>query len=112
MSARPFGNGVLKDGVILRSYQHDGNARVSLINTAVNNKGLPEMHLKFNANLGVLESVNDFRMFRNGFNRTTVQDGNKQFVKVSEYDSHTRVKNIALTVKTVDVYKYVLNTSC
>jgi hypothetical protein len=67
------------------------------------------MHLKFNANLGILEGINDFRMYRTGFNRSIVQDNNKQFVKVTEYDLHARIKNIALTVKSVDVYKYVIN---
>ncbi len=87
------------------SYQYDGNARVSLINVAADNKGFPPMHVKYNANLGILESINDLRMYRNAFNRSTVQDNAKQFFMTTEYDSHARIKNVAVNIKSVDVYK-------
>lgn len=89
----------------MRSYQYDGNARVSQINVAVDNKGFPPMNIKYNNNLGTLESINDLRMYRNAFNRSTVQDNMKQYFMVTEYDSHARIKNVALNIKSADVFK-------
>lgn len=82
-----------------------------MINVAVDNKGLPAMQIKYNANLGSLEGINDLRMYRSGFNRSTVQENAKQFVATTEYDSHARIKSIAVNIKSVEVYKYVRDVS-
>lgn len=72
---------------------------------AVDNKDLPTMHVKYNPNLGSLESINDLRIYRNAFNRSVVQDNAKQYFMVTEYDSHARIKTIAVNIKSLDVYK-------
>lgn len=64
------------------------------------------MQIKYNPNLGLLEGINDLRMYRTGFNRSSVQDNAKQFVTVTEYDSHARIKNVILNIKSVEVYRY------
>ncbi|XP_065204844.1 teneurin-m isoform X4 [Planococcus citri] len=89
-------------------YQYDGNARVSLIEVAVDNKDLPTMHVKYNPNLGSLESINDLRIYRNAFNRSVVQDNAKQYFMVTECDSHARIKTVTVNIKSFDVYKMEL----
>lgn len=50
-----------------------GNGRLALLETEINGKELPPHAFSFNQNLGLLEGVNDLRVYRNSFNRTVIQ---------------------------------------
>ena len=69
---------------------------------------MQQLRLKFNQNLGILESVTDLRIYRNTFNRSVMQDTSKQFFTITDYDSHGRVKTVMINIKSLDVYKMEL----
>ncbi|XP_044012894.1 teneurin-m isoform X2 [Aphidius gifuensis] len=89
-------------------YQYDGNARISGIEVDINGKQLPQLRLKYNQNLGVLEGVGDLRIYRNSFNRSVLQDSNKQFFTVTEYDQHGRIKSVLTNIRAIDVFRMEL----
>ncbi|XP_034946583.1 teneurin-m isoform X3 [Chelonus insularis] len=88
--------------------QYDGNARVSTIDVEINDKQLPKLILKYNQNLGVLESVADLRIYRNTFNRSVMQDTTKQFFTVTDYDEHGRIKSVLMNIRSLTVYRMEL----
>ncbi|XP_014486538.1 PREDICTED: teneurin-m isoform X2 [Dinoponera quadriceps] len=89
-------------------YQYDGNARISGIEVDIDGKQLPQLRLKYNQNLGVLEGVGDLRIYRNLFNRSVMQDSSKQFFTVTDYDEHGRVKTVLMNIRTFDVFRMEL----
>ncbi|XP_076273630.1 teneurin transmembrane protein Ten-m isoform X3 [Rhynchophorus ferrugineus] len=89
-------------------YQYDGNARLSSIDVDINGKELPQLRLKYNQNLGVLENISDLRIYRNTFNRSVMQDTSKQFFSITDYDDHGRLKSILINVKSFDVFRLEL----
>ncbi|XP_053597810.1 teneurin-m isoform X3 [Microplitis demolitor] len=89
-------------------YQYDGNARISGIEVDINGKQLPQLRLKYNQNLGVLEGIGDLRIYRNTFNRSVMQDASKQFFTVTDYDEHGRVKSIVMNIRSMDVFRMEL----
>ncbi|XP_063992271.1 teneurin-m isoform X2 [Diachasmimorpha longicaudata] len=89
-------------------YQYDGNARISGIEVDINGKQLPQLRLKYNQNLGILEGVGDLRIYRNSFNRSVMQDSSKQFFTVTDYDEYGRVKSILTNIGTMDVFRMEL----
>ncbi|KYN06967.1 Teneurin-3 [Cyphomyrmex costatus] len=89
-------------------YQYDGNARISGIEVDINGKQLPQLRLKYNQNLGVLEGVGDLRIYRNLFNRSVMQDSSKQFFTVTDYDEHGRVKTVLMNIRSFDVFRMEL----
>ncbi|XP_066154380.1 teneurin-m isoform X3 [Euwallacea fornicatus] len=89
-------------------YQYDGNARLSSIDVDINGKEMPQLKLKFNQNLGVLETVSDLRIYRNTFNRSVMQDTNKQFFSIIDYDDHGRLKSLLINIKSFDVFRLEL----
>ncbi|XP_011298913.1 teneurin-m [Fopius arisanus] len=89
-------------------YQYDGNARISGIEVDINGKQLPQLRLKYNQNLGILEGVGDLRIYRNSFNRSVMQDSGKQFFTVTDYDEYGRVKSILTNIGTMDVFRMEL----
>ncbi|KAL0106849.1 hypothetical protein PUN28_015411 [Cardiocondyla obscurior] len=89
-------------------YQYDGNARISGIEVDINGKQLPQLRLKYNQNLGVLEGVGDLRIYRNLFNRSVMQDSSKQFFTVTDYDEHGRVKTVLINIRSFDVFRMEL----
>lgn len=90
-------------------YQYDGNARISGIDVEINGKELPQLRLKYNQNLGMLEGVSDLRIYRNTFNRSVMQDTSKQFFTITDYDSHGRIKSLLINIKSFDVYRLELD---
>lgn len=90
-------------------YQYDGNARISGIDVDINGKQLQSIRLKYNQNLGVLESVNDLRIYRNVFNRSLMQDSSKQFFTITDYDDHGRVKTVLMNVRSMDIFRMELD---
>ncbi|XP_034187283.2 teneurin transmembrane protein Ten-m isoform X3 [Osmia lignaria lignaria] len=89
-------------------YQYDGNARISSIEVDINGKQLPQLRLKYNQNLGILEGVGDLRIYRNLFNRSVMQDSSKQFFTVTDYDEHGRVKTVLMNIRSLDVFRMEL----
>ncbi|XP_048266117.1 teneurin-m isoform X2 [Bombus terrestris] len=89
-------------------YQYDGNARISGIEVDINGKQLPQLRLKYNQNLGILEGVGDLRIYRNLFNRSVMQDSSKQFFTVTDYDEHGRVKTVLMNIRSLDVFRMEL----
>ncbi|KZC14038.1 Teneurin-2 [Dufourea novaeangliae] len=89
-------------------YQYDGNARISGIEVDINGKQLPQLRLKYNQNLGILEGVGDLRIYRNLFNRSVMQDSSKQFYTVTDYDKHGRVETVLMNIRTLDVFRMEL----
>lgn len=89
-------------------YQYDGNARLSGIDVDINGKELPQLRLKYNQNLGMLEAISDLRIYRNTFNRSVMQDTSKQFFTITDYDEHGRIKSILINIKSFDVYRLEL----
>lgn len=89
-------------------YQYDGNARLSAVDIDINSKQLPQLRLKHNQNMGVLESVSDLRVFRNMFNKSVMQDNAKQFLTIIDYDSHGRIKSVLINIKAFDVFRLEL----
>ncbi|XP_011495587.1 PREDICTED: teneurin-m [Ceratosolen solmsi marchali] len=89
-------------------YQYDGNARISGIDVDVSGKQLQPIRLKYDQNLGVLEGVNDLRIYRNSFNRSVMQDSSKQYFTVTDYDEHGRVKTILMNIRSMDVFRMEL----
>ncbi|XP_076663968.1 teneurin transmembrane protein Ten-m isoform X3 [Andrena cerasifolii] len=89
-------------------YQYDGNARISGIEVDINGKQIPQLRLKYNQNLGILEGVGDLRIYRNLFNRSVMQDSSKQFYTVTDYDEHGRVKTVLMDIRTMDVFRMEL----
>ena len=90
-------------------YQYDGNARISGIDVEINGKEMPQLRLKYNQNLGMLEGVSDLRIYRNTFNRSVMQDTSKQFFTITDYDSHGRIKSLLINIKSFDVYRLELD---
>lgn len=88
-------------------YQADGNARVTTIDVTIGNKELLQLKLKYNQNIGTLESISDLRIYKNTFNKTVIHDTAKQFFSVSEYDNHGRLKSVMTNIKSMDVYRCV-----
>lgn len=93
-------------------YEYDGNARVSGVEVDIDGKELPKLRVKYNQNLGVLESVSDLRVYRNTFNRSVMQDAAKQYFTITEYDNHARVKSVLVNIKSFDVYRCVSALLC
>lgn len=89
-------------------YQYDGNARISGIEVDINGKQLPQLRLKYNQNLGVLEGVSDLRIYRNLFNRSVMQDSSKNFFTITDYDEHGRVKTVLTNIRSFDVFRMEL----
>ncbi|KAG7197898.1 hypothetical protein KM043_016142 [Ampulex compressa] len=89
-------------------YQYDGNARISGIEVDINGKQIPQLRLKYNQNLGILEGVGDLRIYRNLFNRSVMQDSSKQFFTVTDYDEHGRVKTVLMNIRSFDVFRMEL----
>ncbi|KAJ8984541.1 hypothetical protein NQ317_006827 [Molorchus minor] len=85
--------------------QYDGNARLSTIDVDINGKQLPQLRLKYNQNLGILEGISDLRIYRNHFNRSVMQDTTKQFFTITDYDDHGRIKSILINIKSFDVFR-------
>ncbi|XP_017122860.1 teneurin-m isoform X1 [Drosophila elegans] len=90
-------------------YAYDGNARLSGIEMAIDDKELPTTRYKYGQNLGQLEVVQDLKITRNAFNRTVIQDSAKQFFTIVDYDQHGRVKSVLMNVKNVDVFRLELD---
>jgi hypothetical protein len=86
----------------------DGNARVTSIDVTIGSKELSQLKLKYNQNLGTLESISDLRIYKNTFNKTVIHDTAKQFFSISEYDNHGRLKSVMTNIKSMDVYRYVV----
>ncbi|XP_068907175.1 teneurin-m isoform X4 [Tenebrio molitor] len=86
-------------------FQYDGNARLSGIDVDINGKELPQLRLKYNQNLGILEGISDLRVYRNTFNRSVMQDTSKQFFTITDYDDHGRIKSILINIKSFDVFR-------
>ncbi|XP_074039433.1 teneurin transmembrane protein Ten-m isoform X2 [Leptinotarsa decemlineata] len=86
-------------------YQYDGNARLSTIDVDINGKELPQLRLKYNQNLGILEGISDLRIYRNTFNRSVMQDTTKQFFTITDFDDHGRIKTILINIKSFDVFR-------
>ncbi|XP_028159380.1 teneurin-m isoform X2 [Ostrinia nubilalis] len=89
-------------------YQYDGNARLSTIDVNINSKEMPQLRLKYNQNLGILEGVSDLRIYRNTFNRSVMQDTSKQYFTITDYDDHGRTKSILMNIKSFDVFRLEL----
>ncbi|XP_020281909.1 teneurin-m isoform X3 [Pseudomyrmex gracilis] len=89
-------------------YQYDGNARISGIEVDINGKQLPQLRLKYNQNLGMLEGVGDLRIYRNLFNRSVMQDSSKQFFTYTDYDDHGRIKTVMMNIRQLDVFRMEL----
>ncbi|XP_025201186.1 teneurin-m isoform X2 [Melanaphis sacchari] len=89
-------------------YQVDGNARVTSIDVTIGNKELSQLKLKYDQNIGTLESISDLRIYKNTFNKTVIHDTAKQFFSISEYDNHGRLKSIMTNIKSMDVYRMEL----
>lgn len=89
-------------------YLYDGNARLSGIEMDIDGKELPQLRLKYNQNFGVLESVSDLRIYKNAFNRSFMQDTGKQFITITDYDRHGRVKSVLINIKSFDVFRLEL----
>ncbi|KAK5644102.1 hypothetical protein RI129_007947 [Pyrocoelia pectoralis] len=89
-------------------YQYDGNARLSGIDVDINGKEMPQLRLKYNQNLGMLEAISDLRIYRNTFNRSVMQDTSKQFFTITDFDEHGRIKSILINIKSFDVYRLEL----
>lgn len=92
---------------LLSRYQVDGNARVTTVDVTIGSKELSQLKLKYNQNIGTLESVSDLRIYKNTFNKTVIHDTAKQFFSISEYDNHGRLKSVMTNIKSMDVYRYV-----
>ncbi|PNF20246.1 Teneurin-m [Cryptotermes secundus] len=90
-------------------YQYDGYTRISGIDVEINGKELPQLRLKYNQNLGMLEIVSDLRIYRNTLNRSVMQDSSKQFLTITDYDSHGRIKSLLINIKSFDVYRLELD---
>ncbi|XP_041973220.1 teneurin-m isoform X2 [Aricia agestis] len=90
-------------------YQYDGNARLSTIDVNINSKEMPQLRLKYNQNLGILEGVSDLRIYRNTFNRSVMQDTSKQYFTITDYDDHGRVKTVLMNIKSFDVFRLELD---
>ncbi|VEN54416.1 unnamed protein product [Callosobruchus maculatus] len=89
-------------------YQYDGNARLSTIDVDLNGKELPQIRLKYNQNLGILEGVSDLRIYRNTFNRSVMQDTNKQFFTITDFDDRGRIKSVLMNIRSKDVFRMEL----
>ncbi|KAM8707904.1 hypothetical protein ACLKA7_014948 [Drosophila subpalustris] len=90
-------------------YAYDGNARLSGIEMAIDDKELPTTRYKYSQNLGQLEVVQDLKITRNAFNRTVIQDSAKQFFTIVDYDQHGRVKSVLMNIKSFDVFRLELD---
>ncbi|XP_050443335.1 teneurin-m isoform X3 [Adelges cooleyi] len=86
-------------------YQVDGNARVTAVDVTIGSKELSQLKLKYNQNLGTLESISDLTIYKNTFNKTIIHDTEKQYFSSSEYDNHGRLKAVVMTIKSTDVFK-------
>lgn len=82
-------------------YQYDGQARLSAIEMSIDGKDMPMLRLKFHQNLGSLMNISDLNITRNT-NRTVVEDVSKQFLTITDYDEHGRVKSVLVNIESVD----------
>ncbi|XP_046748396.1 teneurin-m isoform X1 [Diprion similis] len=89
-------------------FQYDGNARISGLEVDINGKELPQLRIKYNQNLGLLEGVSDLRIYRNTFNRSVMQDTSKQFFTITDYDDHGRIKTVLMNIRALDVFRMEL----
>uniref|UniRef100_A0AAR5Q7H5 EGF-like domain-containing protein n=1 Tax=Dendroctonus ponderosae TaxID=77166 RepID=A0AAR5Q7H5_DENPD len=89
-------------------YQYDGNNRISSIDVDINGKELPQLKVKYNQNIGVLETISDLRIYRNTFNRSVMQDTGKQFFSITDHDDHGRLKSVLINIKSFDVFRLEL----
>ncbi|XP_050525472.1 teneurin-m isoform X5 [Daktulosphaira vitifoliae] len=89
-------------------YQVDGNARVTAVDVTIGNKELSQLKLKYNQNMGTLESISDLRIYKNTFNKSVIHDTAKQYFSISEYDNHGRLKSVVINIKANDVYRMEL----
>ncbi|KAI4462797.1 teneurin and n-acetylglucosamine-1-phosphodiester alpha-n-acetylglucosaminidase [Holotrichia oblita] len=89
-------------------FAYDGNARLSSVEVDLSGKELVPLRLKYNQNLGILEGINDLRIYRNTFNRSVMQDTSKQFFSIIDYDDHGRVRSILINIKSFDVFRMEL----
>lgn len=81
---------------------------MSSIDVDINGKELPQLKVKYNQNLGVLETISDLRIYRNTFNRSVMQDTAKQFFSITDYDDHGRLKSVLINIKSFDVFRLEL----
>ena len=88
--------------------KYDGNGRLALIETEVNGRELPPHAFSYNQNVGVLEGVNDLRVYRNAFNRTVVQDSTKHYFRVGDRDQLGRAALTLVNIKGYDAFKLEL----
>lgn len=89
--------------------KYDGNGRLALIETELNGRELPPHAFSYNQNLGLLEGVNDLRVYRNAFNRTVIQDSTKHYFRISDRDQHGRTAMALINIKGYDAFKFELD---
>lgn len=89
--------------------KYDGNGRLALVETEINGRELPPHAFSYNQNLGLLEGVNDLRVYRNAFNRTVIQDSTKHYFRISDKDQHGRTSMTLINIKGYDAFKYELD---
>ena len=89
--------------------KYDGNGRLALIETELNGRELPPHAFSYNQNLGLLEGVNDLRVYRNAFNRTVIQDSTKHYFRISDRDQHGRTAMTLINIKGYDAFKFELD---
>ena len=89
--------------------KYDGNGRLALIETELNGRELPPHAFSYNQNLGLLEGVNDLRVYRNAFNRTVVQDSTKHYFRICDRDQHGRTAMALVNIKGYDAFKFELD---
>lgn len=86
--------------------KYDGNGRLALVETEINGRELPPHAFTYNQNLGLLEGINDLRVYRNAFNRTVIQDSTKHYFRISDKDQHGRSSMTLINIKGYDAFKY------
>ena len=102
-----FGSKTGLDNIRIR-YKYDGNGRLALIEAEINGRESPPHAFSYNQNLGLLEGVNDLRVYRNAFNRTVIQDSTKHYFRISDRDNYGRLSMTLINIKGYDAFKYEL----
>ena len=59
--------------------------------------------------MGLLEGVNELRVYRNAFNRTVIQDSTKHYFRISERDQHGRTAMTLINIKDYAALKFELD---
>jgi len=90
------------------SYGIIGNGRLALLETEINGRELPPHAFSYNQNLGLLEGVNDLRVYRNSFNRTVIQDSTKHYFRIRDRDAYGRASMTLVNIKGYDAFKFQL----